>query len=318
MDTTLANQINKQTDPNIAKTTTLAYIHENWPNWCHIYTDGSSDPISNHTGFGVHTTQPVISTQSYRLPNNQSIFTAELMGMASALHNQQSKNNNKILILTDSLSGLQALQNKNTKKRPKLINQILKSSNDLTKAGKQITFLWIPAHVGIYGNESADKAAKLSLKIPEISLNLPISKSEIKSVNIQKINKKWHNQYQNSNSQIKKVLRKPLAKPKILHPSKKIDRLITKLQTGHTNLNNHLNKLKRHTTGNWPHCKQPETTEHALIHCTHYQTHRTTLQTTLSLNKVPTLDEILNPQNKLENFKALDVFLIKTDLIKCI
>ena len=118
MDTTLANQINKQTDRNIAKTTTLAYIHENWPNGCHIYTDGSSDPISNHTGFGVHTTQPVISTQSYRLPNNQSIFTAELMGMASALHNQQSKNNNKILILTDSLSGLQALQNKNTKKRP--------------------------------------------------------------------------------------------------------------------------------------------------------------------------------------------------------
>ena len=189
IDITLASQINKQTDPNIAKTTTLAYIHENCPKWCHIYTDGSSDPTSKHTGFGVHTTQPAKTTQSFRLPNNQSIFTAELMGMASALHNQESKKHKKILILTDSLSGLQALQNKNTKNRPKLINQILKSANDLTKAGKQITFLWIPAHVGIYGNENADKAAKLSLKIPEISLNLPISKSEIKSVNKQKITK---------------------------------------------------------------------------------------------------------------------------------
>ena len=112
------------------------------------------------------------------------------------------------------------------------------------------------------------------------------------------------------------MLSKPLTKPKILHPSKKIDRVITKLQTGHTNLNNHLKKFKKHTTGNCPHCKQPETPEHALIHCTHYLTHRTALQTTLNLNKALTLEAILNPQNKLENFKALGVFLIKTELIK--
>ena len=214
IDTSLANSINKQTDPNIAKSTTLAYIHENWPNWCHIYTDGSSDPISNRTGFGVHIAQPTRNTQSFRLPNNQSIFTAELMGMASALHNQQAKKQNKILILTDSLSGLQALQNKNTKNRPKLINQILKSANNLTDAGKQIVFIWIPAHVGIYGNENADQAAKQSLKIPEVSLKLPISKSEIKSINKRKITQKWHNLYLTTNTQIQKVLKKNLNQTK--------------------------------------------------------------------------------------------------------
>ena len=315
IDTTLADTLNKQTDPNIAKTTTLAYIHENWPNWCHIYTDGSSDPISKHTGFVVHIAQPTKNTQSYRLPNNQSIFTAELMGMASALHNQQSRKHQKILILTDSLSGLQALKNKNTKNHPKLINQILNSSNNLTKAGKQIEFIWIPAHVGIFGNEKADKAAKLSLKLPEISLNLPSSKSEIKSVTKQKINKKWQNIYQNSNSQIRKVLKKNLNKPKILHPSKKIDRIITKLQTGHTKLNNHRKIANLHTTGNCPHCKQQETPEHVLIHCTHYKTHRKTLQTSLNLKTGLTLESILNPQNKLEKFKALGIYLIKTGLI---
>ena len=315
IDTSLANSINKQTDPNIAKSTTLAYIHENWPNWCHIYTDGSSDPISNRTGFGVHIAQPTRNTQSFRLPNNQSIFTAELMGMASALHNQQAKKQNKILILTDSLSGLQALQNKNTKNRPKLINQILKSANNLTDAGKQIVFVWIPAHVGIYGNENADQAAKQSLKIPEVSLKLPISKSEIKSINKRKITQKWHNLYLTTNTQIQKVLKKPLTKPKILHPSKKIDRIITKLQTGHTKLNSHLQKIKKHATGKCPHCSHLETIEHALIHCTHYQTHRTILQTNLNLNKPLTLEAILNPQNNIEKFKALGVYLTKTELI---
>ncbi|XP_071097905.1 uncharacterized protein [Haliotis cracherodii] len=47
----------------------------------------------------------------------------KLMGIATALHNQHTKNHKNILILTDSLSGLQALQNKNTKNRPKLIKE---------------------------------------------------------------------------------------------------------------------------------------------------------------------------------------------------
>ena len=136
------------------------------------------------------------------------------MGMASALHNQQAKKQNKILILTDSLSGLQALQNKNTKNRPKLINQILKSANNLTDAGKQIVFIWIPAHVGIYGNENADQAAKQSLKIPEVSLKLPISKSEIKSINKRKITQKWHNLYLTTNTQIQKSPKKNLNQTK--------------------------------------------------------------------------------------------------------
>ena len=59
---------------------------------------------------------------------------------------------------TDSRITLQSLQNKNNHNY--LIEEIRKLAITLGKSNWTIKFTWIKAHVGIYGNELADKLAK--------------------------------------------------------------------------------------------------------------------------------------------------------------
>jgi len=59
---------------------------------------------------------------------------------------------------TDSRITLQSLQNTNNHKY--LIEEIRKFAITLGKSNWTIKFTWIKAHVGIYGNELADKLAK--------------------------------------------------------------------------------------------------------------------------------------------------------------
>jgi len=65
-----------------------------------------------------------------------------------------------ITIYSDSLSALQCIQLGKSKSRPEILHQIMHYNNILRKNNTKITFIWIPSHVGILGNELADKFAK--------------------------------------------------------------------------------------------------------------------------------------------------------------
>lgn len=58
--------------------------------------------------------------------------------IATASHSPHIKQHDKILILIDSQSGIKAIENKNRPNQTKLINQILKSTQQLNTLGKQI------------------------------------------------------------------------------------------------------------------------------------------------------------------------------------
>ena len=71
---------------------------------------------------------------------------------------ERNANENKYVIYTDSLSALEGIkqpQSKNT-----IINEIQERAHQLIEEGKDLTICWVPAHVGLAGNEAADKAAK--------------------------------------------------------------------------------------------------------------------------------------------------------------
>ncbi len=128
-----------------------------YENFVLCFMDGSK--IENkHTGyaFTVHT-----NTFSFKLNNFYSNFTAELLAIFHCLvyiKNEMSTVNNKFLILTDSLSSLQSLQNIFS---DHLIVELIQNlHNDLMHSNITTKFMFIPSHVGITGNDTVDLLAK--------------------------------------------------------------------------------------------------------------------------------------------------------------
>ena len=85
----------------------------------------------------------------------------ELQSTLFALKQAYQSQERKFSIFSGSLSALQALGKLKTD-YPLLI-QIKKLLHKINPDQKEIVFMWVPGHVGIQGNEAANKAAKEAL-----------------------------------------------------------------------------------------------------------------------------------------------------------
>ena len=121
-----------------------------------IFTDGSKvdQKISAATVLSVAPKSPFFC----QLRDHCSICTAELQAILFALKQAYQSQERKLMIFPDSLSALQALGKLKTD-HPLLI-QIQELLHKINADQKEIVFMWVPGHVGIRGNEAADRAAK--------------------------------------------------------------------------------------------------------------------------------------------------------------
>jgi hypothetical protein len=76
----------------------------------------------------------------------------------------------KLLVMSDSLSYLQSIENRHFYNP--LILEILVRVRGLLSSGHNITFMWLPSHVGLAGNVAPDAAAKAAL--PRIISHTPL------------------------------------------------------------------------------------------------------------------------------------------------
>ena len=103
----------------------------------------------------------LINLFTCRLPDDSSIYTAELRAILLALKHVCYSKGKSFLILSDSLSSLQSILN--LKYDHPVLVQILDLYTELTRDRREIAFIWVPGHVGIRGNLAADSAAKDAL-----------------------------------------------------------------------------------------------------------------------------------------------------------
>ena len=142
------------------------------------FTDGSVNPDTKTCGAAVHAHN---YSGLWRISNSCSSTQTELIAILKALEHAHSQIQTHIIIHTDSKSALQILQNTKPKQNIYLITNILHQLHTLKLQNKNITFNWIPSHIGLMGNEAADESAKLAANLPNIHITLHPTQSQIKS-----------------------------------------------------------------------------------------------------------------------------------------
>jgi hypothetical protein len=251
--------------------------------------------------------------------DHHSVYTSELIAINKALQATLALNKPTATIFTDSLSSIQAIQQQNMAHNQIILTEIFQHNKQIIDKGNKVTLVWVPAHVGIYGNESADTAAKQALKHTTKDTKLPLNYNEIKSLITAAINTKWQNTWAQSTTGkfLHNITTHTPKQTKYTHPNRKVNNSINRLKVGRTQLNHHKTLLGISNNPNCPHCTNEESIEHVLLHCPHYAQHRKTLAQQLNLNHINlTLKDLLDPNKTAITNIPLGRYILKTKLLQ--
>ena len=107
--------------------------------------------------------------KTMRIPDGSSVFTADALALDFV---KTCACTDKFVIFSDSLSVLQALNHTSSKNSQ--IQHLLLNHHEISSS-KTVIYCWIPSHIGIYGNEKADKHAKESLNLDQTDFKIPFN-----------------------------------------------------------------------------------------------------------------------------------------------
>ena len=290
--------------PNRYKQYALEHIQSKAPHHA-IYTDGSKSAM----GVGCAAVSSTKVNQN-SLPPEATVFSAELTAIIMAINQIKSSNSKqsmKFVIYSDSRSAVESL--KNYEMRNPLVLEIKQQLNKLYSRGVDIEICWIPAHVGIPGNEKADEKAKSGITSPIFNYKLPV-KDYIPLLK-QYIRTKWQIMWDNEHENNKLKCIKPNVKlwGSSVQNEKQVEVILTRLRIGHTRLTHGYLMSSPHE--DIPHCGMCNSTltvNHILCECRIYNRERN-----LYL-KNGTMKDILADSENFSVYRVL-TFLRKTNMI---
>ena len=232
-----------------------------------VFTDGSK--TSSGVGCAV-----VHGSSSYagRLCNNASIFSAELTALQKSLEVVSRLQGTTFTIYSDSFSALQAIKQYNS--NHPIVLKIHECLFRLSKF-KSVTFCWVPAHVGIQGNEFADSEARAVINRLDITFH-HIPHIDMKRVIRSYITDKWQTRWsspQLTNNKYKNIRNNVKSWPSSYQADRKTEVILGRLRIGHTHLT-HRFLLEGSSAPECAQCDEVLSVEHMLVHCSRYSMQR--------------------------------------------
>ena len=229
----------------------------------HIYTDGSK--AGNLVGCAAVTGSTEYAAKLHHLVSS---YSAELIAILLVLKNVLYRHaGTSFTIFTDSKSALSAI-NKFFPDNP-IILDIQYFLRRVFEKGKSVTFCWSPGHVGIKGNEDADKAAKQAASNIQINFK-SVPHLDTKSCTKRVVNDKFEEIWTSltTNTKLKEI--KATSKPwQIVKSHNRKDvRVLNRLRIGHTHLTHKYLFQMPHTVPRCSNCPHIVTVKHILLDCT--------------------------------------------------
>ncbi|GBL78410.1 putative RNA-directed DNA polymerase from transposon X-element [Araneus ventricosus] len=125
-------------------------------------------------------------------------FSRKIAAVLLALEKISDCLERKFIIYTDSLSALESMKSfyMHSHRHPLVLN-VLHLLNKLASRDFNILLCWVPSHVGIVGNEKADKAAKLATAPTNSSTPLTDFKKYTKLLFYTKWQRQWDTETEN-------------------------------------------------------------------------------------------------------------------------
>jgi ribonuclease HI len=308
--TELHSMIGKKSDTNPTYMRAVSIEHINQSQGTKIFTDASL--MNGECGIGIYS--PTSGYEfSYKLANFSSICSAEMLAIHHALKFAQENSLLSPIIYTDSLSSCQALEKKTSDDYvDEMIFDVLARMN-----ATSAKICWIPAHVGIEGNEKADELAKIALMMPDV----PCIHNKIRNVDAAvMIRKQSHDMLQKEYDEcekgikFKKIFPKILQKPWFYKNGMEANeiKLINRLISNFSYDKRWLFRFRKADTENCDTCDSVETAEHLIFHCRKYSQTRRKFQ---KLSQMTSIEEMWKSDQRREILKEITRFANENSII---
>ena len=254
------------------------YVGNRFRHMLHFYTDGSklSDSCpSVSAGLYVPNCNRAFS---WHLHPDHSIVAAELFAILKTLqYIEKYHSGEDCIIFTDSRTALQMVLSCNPSylRTVNLITKLLQSLN----VQHSVLLHWVRAHVGIPGNETADRVAHAGHSIDK-SVLFPLHPEELLSLLYQGFKTYWNRSWLSLTTAQSKGLFLRGVRDNIFRPSpvqtghRNTDSALFRLRLGHCGLRQYLYRFQQSDTNLCDLCQEPDTIDHYVFYCDKYVTDR--------------------------------------------
>ena len=236
-----------------------------------IFTDGSK----SDEGAGCAVVIPSMSiSYSFKLPSSLSIFSIEMIALYKALDFIKSYGHaQRWMICSDSASALKYLMNEHDPSREMVysIHQIVRS---LECMGNNILLVWVPAHVGIAGNESADNMAKWGILNGQSVIVKPTQSEYITCIYNVLCDRERNEYIRNCVNPILELYDYRPLPDGLVHDVRFVAATIFRLRTGHAKTRSVLHKWGRADSPYCDICNEYDDVRHILMKCRKYDVQR--------------------------------------------
>ena len=269
----------------IKKTRFTARKEEIYRDFIEIYTDGSKleDGSTSAAMYLPHQEK----VTSWKINPQHSVLGSELYAIFKAVQFVASKpvlQNHNIIIFTDSKSALHIIANTFDPSYKSITFQIQKF---LLNLGERVKLQWVRGHIGVVGNEIADRGANLG-HTNSFSALTDLNFNEVLKLVKERCFKLWIRLWKERVTVTQKGefmsehQAEPVFRPWLSLNCRLYETASARLRIGHFGLNSHMNRFEMRESSECEFCGVNETIHHFLFDCEQYSENRNEMRAALS------------------------------------